>query len=56
MEATLEAPDVRLPSVSNAARRGGWALTALPVLFMGFDAVIKFAHIPAVAEASAQLG
>jgi DoxX-like family len=56
MEATFELPDLDEPGVSTAARWGGWALTALPVLFMTFDAAIKLAHIPAVAEASAQLG
>lgn len=31
-------------------------LSALPVLFLAFDAAIKLANVPAVAEASAKLG
>jgi DoxX-like family len=56
MEATLESPALRAPDGSTARRWGGRILTAIPVLFMGFDAVVKFTHIPAVAEASAALG
>jgi hypothetical protein len=56
MEATLNSPALHLPSGSTAARWGGRVLTALPVLFMTFDAVIKFAAIPAVAEASEKMG
>ena len=54
MEATLESPT--LPLSSSAARWSGRVLTGIPVAFMLFDATIKFAHIPEVAEASLKLG
>jgi len=54
MEATLAAPT--LAPASSAARWSGRVLTGIPVAFMLFDATIKFAHIPEVAEASLQLG
>ncbi len=54
MEATLEtAVLARSPST---ARWSGRMLTGIPVAFMLFDATIKFAHIPEVAEASLKLG
>src|SRR5262245_6595429 len=34
----------------------GRLLSALPVLFLLFDSIIKFANVPAVGEAFAQLG
>lgn len=34
----------------------GRVLSAIPILFLTFDAVIKLANIPAVAEASEKLG
>jgi hypothetical protein len=54
MEATLDAPT--FARGSTAARWSGRVLTGIPVAFMLFDAAIKFAHIPEVAEASLQLG
>jgi hypothetical protein len=54
MEATLDAPT--FTRASTAARWSGRVLTGIPVAFMLFDAAIKFAHIPEVAEASLQLG
>lgn len=54
MDATLDTPTfARGPA---AARWSGRVLTGIPVAFMLFDATIKFAHIPEVAEASLQLG
>ena len=54
MEATLATP--AFTGASTAARWSGRVLTGIPVAFMLFDATIKFAHIPEVAEASLQLG
>jgi len=54
MEATLATP--AFTGASTAARWSGRVLTAIPVAFMLFDAAIKFAHIPEVAEASLTLG
>jgi len=54
MEATLDSPP--FARGSTAARWSGRVLTGIPVAFMLFDAAIKFAHIPEVAEASLQLG
>jgi len=54
MEATLDTPT--LARGASAARWSGWVLTGIPVAFMLFDATIKFAHIPEVAEASLKLG
>jgi len=54
MEATLDPPT--LDRGSSAARWSGRVLTGIPVAFMLFDATIKFAQIPEVAEASLQLG
>ena len=54
MEATLDSPT--FARGSTAARWSGRVLTGIPVAFMLFDAAIKFAHIPEVAEASLQLG
>jgi hypothetical protein len=54
MEATLDAPT--FARGSTAARWSGRVLTGIPVAFMLFDAAVKFAHIPEVAEASLQLG
>jgi hypothetical protein len=54
MEATLDTPTfARGPT---AARWSGRVLTGVPVAFMLFDATVKFAHIPEVAEASLKLG
>ena len=54
MEATLDAPT--FARGSTPARWSGRVLTGIPVAFMLFDAAVKFAHIPEVAEASLQLG
>jgi hypothetical protein len=56
MESTLSA----LPApaaTSDRMRLAGRVVSALPVLFLGFDSVVKFTTgIPAVAEANAHLG
>ena len=54
MEATLDS--TALAGGSTAARWSGRVLTGIPVAFMLFDAAIKFAEIPEVAEGSLQLG
>jgi len=54
MEATLDTPT--FARGGSAARWSGRVLTGIPVAFMLFDATIKFAHIPEVAEASLKLG
>jgi hypothetical protein len=54
MEATLDSPT--FARGSTAARWSGRVLTGIPVAFMLFDAAVKFTHLPAVAEASLQLG
>ena len=54
MEATLVTPT--FARGSTAARWSGRVLTGIPVAFMLFDASVKFAHIPEVAEASLKLG
>ena len=54
MEATFDSPS--FARGSTAARWSGRVLTGIPVAFMLFDAAVKFAHIPEVAEASLQLG
>ena len=54
MEATLDTPT--FARGSTAARWSGRVLTGIPVAFMLFDATVKFAHIPEVAEASLKLG
>lgn len=45
--------------VARASRKGywaGWVVSGLVTLFLTFDAVLKFTHIPAVSEAFAKLG
>lgn len=42
--------------ISAAARRAGRVVTAIPALFLAFDGAIKFTRIPAIAEATLQLG
>ena len=54
MEATFDSPS--FARGSTAARWSGRVLTGIPVAFMLFDAAVKFAHIPEVAEASLLLG
>jgi hypothetical protein len=44
------------PTTRTPARWGARIVTAIPVLFLAFDAAMKLANIPAVAEASARLG
>jgi hypothetical protein len=57
-ETIMEATLVRSRGLSSsvAMRWLGYALTVITVLFLSFDIVIKFANVPEVAEASAQLG
>ena len=55
MQATLDVPAVPIPTPA-ITRWPGRVLTAIPVAFMLFDATIKFAHIPEVAEGSLRLG
>jgi len=43
-------------TVSNTARWAGWVTSALPALFLTFDAVIHIMKIPPVVDAFAQLG
>lgn len=44
-------------ATSTPARvKAGRVLTAIPVLFLAFDAAIKFSSVPAVAESMGQLG
>jgi len=52
----LEREPVSRPARSTTAIWGGRLLTAVPVLFLLFDAVIKLIPIPAVAETFVQLG
>lgn len=40
----------------NTKRRLGYVITAIPVLFLVFDTVIKLANIPAVAQSFGDLG
>ena len=56
MEAILPELPVHAQNDPARWRWAGRVLTGLPVLFMAFDAVIKFADRPEVARASAQLG
>src|SRR6187401_3224866 len=55
METTLANPQFNR-SVSRKQLRAGLALSALPVLFLVFDSVIKFTAVPAVTETFEQLG
>lgn len=41
---------------SKGARRAGWIITALVVLFLLFDGITKIMKAPAVMEAFARLG
>ena len=46
-------------SVARGSRKAywaGWVLSALVILFLTLDAMMKFTHIPAVAQAFLQLG
>jgi hypothetical protein len=51
---TMALSDVR--PISTRSRWIGRALTALPVLFMAFDAAMKLAAIPPVIEAFLRMG
>ncbi len=53
MEATL---DTRAIHPARSARWAGWALGALPVLFLAFDTAIKLAVDPHAVEATVGLG
>jgi hypothetical protein len=44
------------PTMQITSARAGRVLSALPILFLTFDAAIKLLAIPAVAEGSRQLG
>lgn len=55
METTFENPQINR-SASRRQSRAGLALSALPVLFLVFDSVIKFTAIPSVTESFEQLG
>ena len=52
----LEREPVSRPARSTPAIWGGRVLTAVPVLFLLFDAVSKLRAIPAVTETFVQLG
>jgi hypothetical protein len=52
MSAELNPPT----ATSKGMRRAGWAVTALPVLFLLFDATIKLLQIQPVVEAFQRLG
>jgi hypothetical protein len=54
MENTLVAAPAAQPS--SRTRWAGRAVSALPVLFLGFDSLAKFTSHPAVLEANARLG
>jgi len=49
-------PDISVPQTSPAALWTGRALSALAVLFLVADAIMKLIPIPAVGEAMQQLG
>jgi hypothetical protein len=53
IEPTLHAPTLAAP---RSSRWIGWAVTALPALFLAFDASIKLAKLEIVAETSEQMG
>ncbi len=56
MEATFEPVRIENTSPSSRSRWLGRVVSGVAMLFLSFDAVIKFMHVPAVAEASARLG
>jgi hypothetical protein len=55
MQMTLDAT-APLIATPNRSRWTGRVLSGIPVLFLAFDAAIKLAGVPAVAEASEKLG
>lgn len=55
-ERVFVAAPTQRQGTSNAARRAGQIVSALPILFLLFDSVVKFFNVPAVAEAQNQLG
>jgi hypothetical protein len=56
MEATYSPALTTLPQLSSRSRWIGRVLSAIPVLFLAFDAAIKLAHPAFVAEASIRIG
>jgi hypothetical protein len=56
MEATLDSTPALGTTNGKTKSRLGLAISALPVLFLAFDAIIKLSNLPAVAEANASLG
>jgi DoxX-like family len=52
----LERPPVSRAARSSAATWAGWVLTAVPVLFLLFDGIIKLIPIAAVTDTFVQLG
>jgi DoxX-like family len=54
--AVTAAPATAPAPVGRTARRVGLALTGLVTLFLLFDAVTKLIRLPAVVEATAQMG
>lgn len=53
---TVTAPRPTTAPVGRTARRVGHALTGLVTLFLLFDAVTKLLRLPAVVEATVQMG
>ena len=47
---------ITLPAPTVRARRIGYVLSAIPVLFLVFDAAVKLVHPAFVTEASARIG
>jgi hypothetical protein len=54
--AFLERTRVKTAPRSKSATWGGWVMTAVPVLFLLFDGVIKLIRIAPVTESFGQLG
>jgi hypothetical protein len=46
----------RTPEISRARLRTGWGITAIPVLFLVFDTVVKLVVITPVTESLVRLG
>lgn len=55
MEATYS-PVLHLPQLSTRSRWIGRVLSAIPVLFLAMDAVLKLAHPAFITEASSRIG
>jgi hypothetical protein len=56
MEATFQTTCTADQPSNARSKWAGRVLSGLPVLFLAFDVVLKFLHVPAVSEASAHLG